>query len=80
MEYSQNRQELQNEVILSFLRITMGVDQFYVPECPFYALECPFYAMCIIFGYILSEILLSAGKGGNEKATEELHNMIDMES
>lgn len=55
------------------------VDNMVLDKCPFYALECPFYAMCIIFWYVFSEILLSTRKGGNEKATEVLHNMIDME-
>ena len=43
------------------------VDNMVLDKCPFYALGCPFYAMCIIFGYIFSEILLSAGKGGNKR-------------
>lgn len=41
---------------------------------------CPFYAMCIILGYISSEILLSRVKGGKERATEVLQDVTDMES
>lgn len=47
---------------------------------PFYVMLWDDYAVCIRFLCIFSEILLSTGKGGNEKATEVLQEVTDMES